>query len=50
LFTFKREFVEMSINLVSKLAAETRLAEGQRLEEQMNLGKLRIFRAGVGKM
>jgi hypothetical protein len=39
----------MSINLVSKLAEEARLAEGQRLQQQMRVEKLRIFRAGGGK-
>jgi hypothetical protein len=45
LFTLKSEFVKISVELRTALAAETRLSEGQWLEEQLNMAKLRMFRA-----
>jgi hypothetical protein len=43
-FTFKHEFLKISPVLRIELAAETRQAEGQCLEEQENLVKFRVFR------
>jgi hypothetical protein len=40
------EFLKMSKELHTILAAETHLAEGQWLEEQQNREKLRMFREG----
>jgi hypothetical protein len=37
----------MSVDSETALAAETRLAEGQWLEEQVNVVKLRMFLAGI---
>jgi hypothetical protein len=47
LFTFKNEFLKISIALQTALAAETHLAEGQWLEEQLNMVKLSMFREGT---
>jgi hypothetical protein len=49
LFTFKRKFLKISIQLYlqTALAAEIRPAEGQWLEKKMNAVKLRMFRAGT---
>jgi hypothetical protein len=42
LFTFKHEIIKISVHLQTSLAAETHLAEGQWLKEQLNVVKLRI--------
>jgi hypothetical protein len=47
LFILKHEFLNISVHLQSAFAAETRLAEGQWLEEQLNWVKLRMFRVGT---
>jgi hypothetical protein len=47
LFAFKREFLTIYAYSQSALAAETYLAEGQWLEEQLNMVKLRMFRSGT---
>lgn len=39
--------MKTSVDLQTAFAAETRLAEGQWLEEQLNVVKLRMFRAGT---
>jgi hypothetical protein len=47
LFTLKPRFLKISVDLQAALAAETPSTEGQWLEEQMNVEKLRTFRAGT---
>jgi CRISPR/Cas system-associated protein endoribonuclease Cas2 len=47
LFIFKREFLEVSVYLQTAFGAETHVAEVQRLEEQLNMVKLRVFRVGT---
>jgi hypothetical protein len=47
LFTFKHEVLKISARLQTVFAAETHLAEGQWLEENVNTVKLRMFRAGT---
>jgi hypothetical protein len=42
-FILKREFLEISVDLQTAFSAETRPAEGQWLEEQVNVVKLRTF-------
>jgi hypothetical protein len=49
LFTFKRKFLKISVDLHSALAAEAHLAEGQWLEEQPSVVHLRMYRAGTRK-
>jgi hypothetical protein len=44
LFTFKREFLMLSIDLQTTLATDAHLADGQLLEEQLKVVKLRMFR------
>jgi hypothetical protein len=44
LFIFKNELLKISVSLQTAFAAETHLAEGQWLEEQVNTVKLRMFR------
>jgi hypothetical protein len=44
---FTREFIKISTELQTKLAAKAHLAEGQWLEEQQNVEKLRMFREGT---
>jgi hypothetical protein len=43
---FKREFLKISVELQTAFTAETRLDEGQCLE-QLNVVKLRMFRVGT---
>jgi hypothetical protein len=43
----KCELLKISVYLHTALAAETHLAGGQWLEEQLNVVKLRMFRAGA---
>jgi hypothetical protein len=47
LFTFKREFIKLSADLQTALAAGSRAAEGQWLEEKLEIVELRIFQAGT---
>jgi hypothetical protein len=47
LHTLKHELLKISLRLQTEFAAETHLAEGQRLEEQANAAKLGMFRAGT---
>jgi hypothetical protein len=47
LFKFKHKFVRISIGSQTALAAEAHSAEGQWLQEQLNIEKLRVFRAGT---
>jgi hypothetical protein len=47
LFKLNRDLLKISINLQTALAADTHLAEGQRLKVQMNVVKLRMFRVGT---
>jgi hypothetical protein len=47
LFTFKREFLNICVGLQTALGAEAHPAEGQCLEEQFSVVKLRVFRAGA---
>jgi hypothetical protein len=44
LFTLKFELLQILVYLQTAFAAETHPAEGQRLEEQLNLVKLFMFR------
>jgi hypothetical protein len=47
LLAFKQELQKISARLQTELAAETHLAEGQWLEDQVNMLKLRMFQAGT---
>jgi hypothetical protein len=47
LFTFKRKFLKISVDLHTALAAEAHLAEGQWLEGQLNVVKLRAIAQAV---
>jgi hypothetical protein len=47
IFTLKHEFLKISVDLQTALAADTHLAEGQLLKEQLNVVKLRMFRVGT---
>jgi hypothetical protein len=47
MFTFKRKFLKISVGLQIALSAEASLAEGQCLEELLNMIKLRTFRAEI---
>jgi hypothetical protein len=47
LFTFKRKFLKMSIDLHTALATGTHPTEGQWLEEQLNMVMLLMFREGT---
>jgi hypothetical protein len=47
LFIFKAQFLKIFVNLLTALAAETRLADGQWLEEQLNRIKLGMLPAGT---
>jgi hypothetical protein len=49
LFKLKYELLKISINLETELAAETHLAVGQWLKQQLNIEKCRIFRVGTRK-
>jgi hypothetical protein len=50
LLIFKRGFLKISVDLRTALAAETHLAEGQWLGDQLNMVKLRIFRAAINQI
>jgi hypothetical protein len=47
LFTLKNDVLKISVHLQTAIAAETRLAEGQWLKEQLNVIKLPMFRVGT---
>jgi hypothetical protein len=47
LFIFKREFLKISVDLQTAFAAEARRAQGQRLEEEMNIVKLHRLPVGI---
>jgi hypothetical protein len=47
LFRLKHDLLKIFIDLQTALAADTHLAEGQWLKEQMNVIKLRVFRVGT---
>jgi hypothetical protein len=47
LFKLKRDLLKIFINLQTALAADTHLADGQWLTEQLNVVKLRMFRVGT---
>jgi hypothetical protein len=47
LLTVKHEFLKLFAYLQTAFAVETHLAEGQWLEEQVNMVKLRMFRVGT---
>jgi hypothetical protein len=47
LFTLKHELLNISVDLQTAFAADTHLAEGQWLKEQLNVVKLRRFRVGT---
>jgi hypothetical protein len=44
LFMFKPEFLKIFVDLQTAFAAETHVAEGQWLEGQLDVVKLRMFR------
>jgi hypothetical protein len=45
LFKLEHKLLKISVDLQTTLATETYAAEGQWLEEQLNMGMLRVFRA-----
>jgi hypothetical protein len=47
LFKLKNDLLKLSLNLQTAFAADTHLAEGQWLKEQLNVVKLRMFRVGT---
>jgi hypothetical protein len=47
LFTLKYDVLKMSVDIQTAFAAETHLAEGQWLKEQLNGLNIRIFRVGT---
>jgi hypothetical protein len=47
LFTPRHELLKVSVDLQTAFAAETNRAEGQWLEEQLNVVKLHMFRVGT---
>jgi hypothetical protein len=47
LFKLKRDVLIISIDLQTAIAADTHLAEGQWLKEQLNVVQLRMFRVGT---
>jgi hypothetical protein len=47
LFKLKYELLKISTNLQTGFAAETCLAVGQWLEEQLNIDNFRMFRVGT---
>jgi hypothetical protein len=47
LSTLKYDLLNISVDLQTAFAAETHLAEGQWLKEQLNVLKLRMFRVGT---
>jgi hypothetical protein len=47
IFIFKPDLLNISVDLQTAFAADTHLAEGQWLKEQLNVVKLRMFRVGT---
>jgi hypothetical protein len=47
LLKLKHDLLKISVDLQTAFAAETHLAEGQWLKEQLKVVKLRMFRAGT---
>jgi hypothetical protein len=47
IFKLKHDLLKISIDLQTAFAADTHLAEGQWLKEQVNVVKLRMFRVGT---
>jgi hypothetical protein len=47
LLKLKHDLLKLSVNLQTAFAADTHLAEGQCLEDQLNVIKLRTFRVGT---
>jgi hypothetical protein len=47
LFRLKHDLLKLSVDLQTALTADTHLAEGQWLKEQLNVVKLRMFRVGT---
>jgi hypothetical protein len=47
LFTLKHDLLKVYVHLQTAFAAETHLAEGQWLKEQLNMVKLCMFRVGT---
>jgi hypothetical protein len=47
LFKLKHDLLKISVDLQTAFAADTHLAEGQWLKEQLNVVKLRMFRVGT---
>jgi hypothetical protein len=45
--TRKKVFLKISVSLHTTFAIESRLTEGQWLEEQVNVLKVRMFRVGT---
>jgi hypothetical protein len=46
-FELKHDLLKISVDLQTAFAADTHLAEGQWLKEQLNMVKLRMFRVGT---
>jgi hypothetical protein len=47
LLTLKHDLLKISVDLQTAFAAETHLAQGQWLKEQLNVVKLRMFQVGT---
>jgi hypothetical protein len=47
LLTLKEELLKIYVSIQTAFSVETRLAEGQCLEDQVNMLKLRMFRGGT---
>jgi hypothetical protein len=47
LYALEHELLKLSARLQTAFVAETHLAEGKWVEEQVNMLKLRMFRAGT---
>jgi hypothetical protein len=47
IFKLKDDLLKISVDLQTAFAADTHLAEGQWLKEQLNVVKLRMFRVGT---
>jgi hypothetical protein len=47
LFKLKHDLLKITVDLQTAFAADTHLAEGQWLKEQLTVVKLRMFRAGT---
>jgi hypothetical protein len=47
LFKLKHDLLKISVDLQTAFAADTHLAEGQWLKEQLNVVKFRMFRVGT---